>query len=219
MSVNISTQSQYSLQPGLTLSVNISIQSQYSLQPGHTLSVNISTQSQYSLQPGLTLSVNIHTQSQYWLQPGLTLSVNIHTQSQYSLQPGLTLLLNNKCHWEHVWRYTTKHEHDRTYHYFHFDWVWICSVYFILFLNVCFYMLLHDYNLCFNGSPCYNVSYYNFNSGWPYYIVIDFLNKHNYGADKSMMVFIQAKLCAVGAHYIYFNQLYSQISSYSMNIH
>ncbi len=28
-----------------------------------------------------------------------------------------------------------------------------------------FYMfLLHDYNLCFNGSPCYTASYYNYKS-------------------------------------------------------
>ncbi len=35
-----------------------------------------------------------------------------------------------------------------------------------------FCILVHDYNLCFNGSPCYNVGYYSDNSIWPYYIVI-----------------------------------------------
>ncbi len=29
------------------------------------------------------------------------------------------------------------------------------------------YSYLHDYTLCFNGSPCYNVSYYNYISIWP----------------------------------------------------
>ncbi len=34
-------------------------------------------------------------------------------------------------------------------------------------------ILEHDYTLCFIGSPYCNVSlYYNYNSIWPYYIVI-----------------------------------------------
>ncbi len=40
--------------------------------------------------------------------------------------------------------------------------------YFILFSNVSFCILVHGYTLCFFGSPCYNVSYYNYNSRWPY---------------------------------------------------
>ncbi len=35
-----------------------------------------------------------------------------------------------------------------------------------------FCILVHDYTLYFTGSPCYNVSYYNYISIWPYYIVI-----------------------------------------------
>ncbi len=31
---------------------------------------------------------------------------------------------------------------------------------------------MHDYTLYFTGSPCYNVSYYNYISMWLYYIVI-----------------------------------------------
>ncbi len=45
--------------------------------------------------------------------------------------------------------------------------------YFILFSNV-FCILVHDYTLCFIGSPWCNVSYYNYNSIQPYYIVIHF---------------------------------------------
>ncbi len=45
--------------------------------------------------------------------------------------------------------------------------------YFILFSNV-FCMLVHDYTLCFTGSPCCDVSYYNYSSMSPYYIVIHF---------------------------------------------
>ncbi len=39
---------------------------------------------------------------------------------------------------------------------------------FILFSNI----FLKDFSTCFTGSPCYNVSYYNHISLWPYYIVI-----------------------------------------------
>ncbi len=35
---------------------------------------------------------------------------------------------------------------------------------------VYFCILLHDYNLCFNGS-CYNVSYYSYNSIWPSIVI------------------------------------------------
>ncbi len=37
--------------------------------------------------------------------------------------------------------------------------------------------LFHDYNLCFNGSPCYSVIYYNYNSVWPYSIDIQVIVK------------------------------------------
>ncbi len=45
---------------------------------------------------------------------------------------------------------------------------------FILFSNV-LCILVHDYILCFIGSPCYNVSYYNYILVQPYYIVIHFI--------------------------------------------
>ncbi len=32
--------------------------------------------------------------------------------------------------------------------------------------------IVHDYTLCFTGSPCCSVSYYTYISVWPYYIVI-----------------------------------------------
>ncbi len=35
-----------------------------------------------------------------------------------------------------------------------------------------FYVLIYDYHLCFNGSPCYTAQYYNSKSVWPNYIVI-----------------------------------------------
>ncbi len=43
--------------------------------------------------------------------------------------------------------------------------------YFILFSNV-ICGLEHDCTLCFTGSPCYSVSYYNYISIWPFCIVI-----------------------------------------------
>ncbi len=47
--------------------------------------------------------------------------------------------------------------------------------YFILFSNRFFCILVHDYSLSFIGSTCYSVSYYNYISIWPYYIVIHFI--------------------------------------------
>ncbi len=35
------------------------------------------------------------------------------------------------------------------------------------------YILVHDYTLCFIGSLSSSVSYYNYISVWPYYIVIE----------------------------------------------
>ncbi len=34
------------------------------------------------------------------------------------------------------------------------------------------FFLIHDYSLYVTGSPCCNVSYYNYISIWPYYIVM-----------------------------------------------
>ncbi len=59
-----------------------------------------------------------------------------------------------------------------------------CQFYLILFWNV-FFILVHDYNLCFHNS-CYNVSYCNYNSGWPYYIVIHLCD--TYLGDKSVII-------------------------------
>ncbi len=33
-----------------------------------------------------------------------------------------------------------------------------------------FLYLVHDYTICFAGSPCFNISYYNYISISPYYI-------------------------------------------------
>ncbi len=48
-----------------------------------------------------------------------------------------------------------------------------CWFYFILyyFVMFSFCILIHDYTLCFVGSPCCSLSYYNYISVWPYYIV------------------------------------------------
>ncbi len=50
-------------------------------------------------------------------------------------------------------------------------WVYHCGmardgrIFTIVWTFHVFYMfLLHDYNLCFNGSPCYTASYYNYKS-------------------------------------------------------
>ncbi len=43
------------------------------------------------------------------------------------------------------------------------------------FINLCvfqYYVLLHDYYLCFNGFPFYTVGYYNYKYVWPYPVVI-----------------------------------------------
>ncbi len=52
----------------------------------------------------------------------------------------------------------------------------------LLFLFICFsmfFVLIHDYTLCFIGSPYWifsycKFSYYNYISIWPYYIVIHY---------------------------------------------
>ncbi len=44
------------------------------------------------------------------------------------------------------------------------------SILFILFSK--FFVLIHDYTLCFTGSPHCNFTYYNYISIWLYYIVI-----------------------------------------------
>ncbi len=44
---------------------------------------------------------------------------------------------------------------------------------FILFGNV-FFIMVHHYSLCFTGSTCWSVSYYNCIYIWSYYIVIHF---------------------------------------------
>ncbi len=42
---------------------------------------------------------------------------------------------------------------------------------FLFDFEIClFCTLVHVYTLCFTGSPCYNVSYHNYNSVRPYYI-------------------------------------------------
>ncbi len=48
---------------------------------------------------------------------------------------------------------------------------------FILFSNVFCCILVHDYALCFIGSPCCSFSCYNFISVWPFNIVIQSICK------------------------------------------
>ncbi len=48
----------------------------------------------------------------------------------------------------------------------------IVSLLFLFIFFSMFFVLIHDYTLCFNGSPCCKFSYYNYISIWPYYIVI-----------------------------------------------
>ncbi len=55
-----------------------------------------------------------------------------------------------------------------------------CWFYFILFNVFC--ILVHDYTLCFIGSPCCSVSYYSYISVWPYYIVIHLLTGYHTAA-------------------------------------
>ncbi len=48
----------------------------------------------------------------------------------------------------------------------------IVSLLILFILFSMFFVLIHDYALCFTGFPCCNFSYYNYISVWPYYIVI-----------------------------------------------
>ncbi len=53
------------------------------------------------------------------------------------------------------------------------DWPIVGLLVLLYFIfNVCCCILLHDFNLYFNGSACCNVSYYSYNYVWPYYTVI-----------------------------------------------
>ncbi len=55
--------------------------------------------------------------------------------------------------------------------------------YSILFSNVSC-VLVHDSTLCFIGSPCCGVTYYNYISIWLYYIVIHLTGKLQYDANQ-----------------------------------
>ncbi len=48
----------------------------------------------------------------------------------------------------------------------------IVSLLILFILFSMFFVLIHDYTLCFTGSPCCNFSHYNYIYIWPYYIVI-----------------------------------------------
>ncbi len=43
-------------------------------------------------------------------------------------------------------------------------WIGVCGRHVDLILSDFFFILLHDYNVCINGCPCYNVGHYNYNS-------------------------------------------------------
>ncbi len=56
----------------------------------------------------------------------------------------------------------------------------IDSLLFLFIFFSIFFVLIHDYTLCFTSSPYYifsycKFSYYNYISIWPYYIVIHFI--------------------------------------------
>ncbi len=48
----------------------------------------------------------------------------------------------------------------------------IVSLLILFILYSTYFVLIHDYTLCFTGSPCCNFSYYNYISIWALYIVI-----------------------------------------------
>ncbi len=50
----------------------------------------------------------------------------------------------------------------------------IVSLLILFILFSMFFVLIHDYTLCFTGSPCCNFSYYNYIYIWPFYIVIHY---------------------------------------------
>ncbi len=52
----------------------------------------------------------------------------------------------------------------------------VSLLFFFIFFSI-FFVLIHDYTLCFTGSPCCKFSYYNYISIWHCYIVIHLLLK------------------------------------------
>ncbi len=58
------------------------------------------------------------------------------------------------------------------------NWPIVSLLFLFIFFSM-FFVLIHDYTMCFTGSPycifshC-KFSYYNYNSIWPYYIVIHY---------------------------------------------
>ncbi len=51
------------------------------------------------------------------------------------------------------------------------NWL-IVSLLILFILFSMFFVLIHNYTLCFTGSPCCNFSHYNYIAIWSYYIVI-----------------------------------------------
>ncbi len=51
------------------------------------------------------------------------------------------------------------------------NWPSVSMLYLFIFFSM-FFVLIHDYTLCFIGSACCKFNYYIYSSIWPYYIVI-----------------------------------------------
>ncbi len=74
---------------------------------------------------------------------------------------------------------------------------WFYIYYLVIFSSI----LIHDYTLCFTGSPCYNVSYYNYVSIWLYYIVIYLTSSEECEYELCVMVgplWYYSNRCVVG---------------------
>ncbi len=65
-----------------------------------------------------------------------------------------------------------------------------------------FFILVHDYILYFIGSPCHSVSYYNYITECPYYIVIHF----------TILTYVRG-VTLRDTHFIIVKQIYNWLST------
>ncbi len=87
----------------------------------------------------------------------------------------------------------------------------IVSLLIIFILFSMFFVLIHDYTLCFTGFPCCNFGYYNYICIWPYYIVIHFIRHYKVAVVISWGLYIKwtvnygcrspGKICGDVNHY------------------
>ncbi len=67
-----------------------------------------------------------------------------------------------------------------------------------------FFILVLDYILCYIGSPCCNVSYYNYISIWPYYIVIHNIDETRFQKyDQIIITKVNLNICKDTAATLY----------------